>query len=539
MKLGEINIFRGVDTTTALGEYSTPSLLDYVKDTSDTLGYGAGITNVGEVTNIFNQTIQSTSISNFYDVSTSLPNAPEGAYMTMGADGVWTYSVETEFVLQAATDTVLGGIIVGPDFSITDGVLSINPTGLPVVGTPVDDSFVRITTDANGRVTATSAITASDITDLIGVPVLTETDPVFLAHVAHGITANQISHWDLAWSWGDWSTEGFLTEFTETDPIFTAWDKSTGISITASQVSNFTASVNANTHVAAAYNAIHSAVTIGTANGLSIAGQAVSMTVADSTHTGALSSTDWNRFDSMIGNASFQPLEDQRLSTTDDVTFDVITGSYLTSTAITDDSTALGSLAGFDTGDGTIRKFSPTLVQEWLGLGPNAYTDTEYYLATNPTAFVHEITSEDGTVVITDNTYVDTTLHGYDLSVTPLFRYTVVATSGSEVSVLATKEDITATLSGQLLSYTIPEGTRLISSKIRFGGYSSLTVNMGTNDMPNSSVADKWIPMVQAWREDTRAQLMVVNVVPSGSVHDEVTINGLINTTTNHIRLQF
>jgi hypothetical protein len=32
---------------------------------------------------------------------------------------------------------------------------------------------------------------------------------------------------------------GFLTSFTETDPIFTAWDKSTGISITKSQISDF------------------------------------------------------------------------------------------------------------------------------------------------------------------------------------------------------------------------------------------------------------------------------------------------------------
>ena len=31
---------------------------------------------------------------------------------------------------------------------------------------------------------------------------------------------------------------GYITGYTETDPIFTAWDKSTGISITKSQVSD-------------------------------------------------------------------------------------------------------------------------------------------------------------------------------------------------------------------------------------------------------------------------------------------------------------
>jgi len=32
--------------------------------------------------------------------------------------------------------------------------------------------------------------------------------------------------------------EGFLTSYTETDPVFSAWDKSTGISITESQISD-------------------------------------------------------------------------------------------------------------------------------------------------------------------------------------------------------------------------------------------------------------------------------------------------------------
>ena len=48
-----------------------------------------------------------------------------------------------------------------------DGV-SGNPTiDLGNVGTPVADSFVKITTDIYGRVTATSAVTTSDITALV------------------------------------------------------------------------------------------------------------------------------------------------------------------------------------------------------------------------------------------------------------------------------------------------------------------------------------------------------------------------------------
>ena len=43
-------------------------------------------------------------------------------------------------------------------------------------------------------------------------------------------------NWDEAYSWDDHSLFGYLTE--EVDPVFTAWDKSTGISITESQVSD-------------------------------------------------------------------------------------------------------------------------------------------------------------------------------------------------------------------------------------------------------------------------------------------------------------
>jgi hypothetical protein len=47
---------------------------------------------------------------------------------------------------------------------------------------------------------------------------------------------NNSANWDTAYSWGDHASAGYLT--TESDPLFTAWDKSTGISITESQISD-------------------------------------------------------------------------------------------------------------------------------------------------------------------------------------------------------------------------------------------------------------------------------------------------------------
>jgi hypothetical protein len=199
----------------------------------------------------------------------------------------------------------------------------------------------------------------------------------------------------------------------------------------------------------------------------------------------------------------------------------------------------LGSLAGFEAINGIVRRYAPESVQTWLGLGPNAYTDTEYYLATNPSSFVNAVTSIDGSVTIVNDILTDPLLHSVDLSVNALYRYNVVATSGSEVDVVATTPLVTATLAGQTLTFSIPAGTVLVSAKIRFGSYASLVVKTGTTDMVNSSTANRWNPVIQAWREDTRAQLMAVNAVPTDATYDEVIINGLISTTTNHIRLIF
>ena len=47
----------------------------------------------------------------------------------------------------------------------------------------------------------------------------TETDPIFLAHVAAGILASDITNWNTAFSWGNHATQGYLTAFSETDTL--------------------------------------------------------------------------------------------------------------------------------------------------------------------------------------------------------------------------------------------------------------------------------------------------------------------------------
>ena len=45
----------------------------------------------------------------------------------------------------------------------------------------------------------------------------TETDPTVPSHVK-GITVTEVANWNTAYTWGDHSTQGYLTTFTETDP---------------------------------------------------------------------------------------------------------------------------------------------------------------------------------------------------------------------------------------------------------------------------------------------------------------------------------
>lgn len=58
----------------------------------------------------------------------------------------------------------------------------------------------------------------------------TETDPIFTASVAFGITSTQVSNWDTAYGWGDHSIEGYLTtETSHTDVVVDGDFTSTGL----------------------------------------------------------------------------------------------------------------------------------------------------------------------------------------------------------------------------------------------------------------------------------------------------------------------
>lgn len=71
----------------------------------------------------------------------------------------------------------------------------------------------------------------------------TETDPIFTDSPASGIFTEDITNWNDAYGWGDHALIGYLAS--ESDPVFGAWDKSTGISITESQITDLDHFTNA------------------------------------------------------------------------------------------------------------------------------------------------------------------------------------------------------------------------------------------------------------------------------------------------------
>lgn len=75
-----------------------------------------------------------------------------------------------------------------------------------------------------------------------------ETDPVFTASDAYGITSTDISNWDTAFGWGNHASAGYLTS--ETDPVFTASD---AFGITSTDISNWDAAYGWGNHASAGY----------------------------------------------------------------------------------------------------------------------------------------------------------------------------------------------------------------------------------------------------------------------------------------------
>ena len=96
------------------------------------------------------------------------------------------------------------------------GGMTITTSGQVVTFNSANDNDIDYISGASfssGTLTLTGQGNAGASVSLDGryLQSFTETDPVFVAHVANGITATQISNWDEAYGWGDHDAVGYLT----------------------------------------------------------------------------------------------------------------------------------------------------------------------------------------------------------------------------------------------------------------------------------------------------------------------------------------
>lgn len=77
-----------------------------------------------------------------------------------------------------------------------------------------------------------------------------ETDPVFSASAAAGITGTNISNWNAAFGWGNHASAGYLTSYSETDPVFSA---SAAAGIAGGDITNWNNAFGWGNHASAGY----------------------------------------------------------------------------------------------------------------------------------------------------------------------------------------------------------------------------------------------------------------------------------------------
>ncbi len=124
---------------------------------------------------------------------------------------------------------------------------------------------------------------------------------------------------------------------------------------------------------------------------------------------------------------------------------------------------------------------------------------------------------------------------------TPLYRYAAMTTSGEEIYVLATATGVTASRTDTTITVTIPAGVRLLSMRLRWdgGNGSAFTLVMGTADMANTGLADRWNALFQAVNETTGALISGASCRLDVDNHDELEVMGLPTTATSHCRFSF
>lgn len=199
-------------------------------------------------------------------------------YLTAEADTLATVCARGNSTSAGIT---VGGLTVNGNLTVNGTQTVINTTTLKVsdneitlnndvTGTPTENAGIEVerglstnvrirwdeTSDRwqftnNGSTYYNFPLALSDLSNDSGyISSYTETDPIFTASVAYQITSSNLTQWNQAYNWGNHATQGYLKTYTETDPVFNAHPAST---ISTTKISNWDTAYSWGNHANAGY----------------------------------------------------------------------------------------------------------------------------------------------------------------------------------------------------------------------------------------------------------------------------------------------
>lgn len=138
-------------------------------------------------------------------------------------------------LLSASDKTTLDSLTSGANTLPTDLTYSSNATSVTIASSTGNDAIIP-----SANATVAGVITSADKSTL----------DTLAASPAASITSTDTTNWNTAYGWGDHSTEGYLTSYTETDPVFSA---SPSANITSADITNWDTAYSWGDHANSGY----------------------------------------------------------------------------------------------------------------------------------------------------------------------------------------------------------------------------------------------------------------------------------------------